>query len=41
MTTCAKRHRDPGVDALFEELGRALQRSQSREGAKATQSQGS
>jgi methylmalonyl-CoA mutase len=39
MTTCAKRHRDKGVDALFEQLMSALQRSQSREGAKVAQSQ--
>ena len=33
MTTCAKRHRDKGVDALFEQLMTSLQRSQGREGA--------
>lgn len=38
MTTCAKRHRDPGVDALFAQLMND-QRSQSRKVAKEAQSQ--
>ena len=37
MTTCAKRHRDKGVDALFDQLMSSLARTQSREDARALQ----
>jgi methylmalonyl-CoA mutase len=37
MTTCAKRHRDKGVDALFDQLMSSLQRSQSREASRMAQ----
>ena len=37
MTTCAKRHRDKGVDGLFDQLMSALARSRSRQDAEVLQ----